>query len=122
MAEHKADFTNTFRALTLDQPVESALGSDELFCKWQSKWQDRRTRQQETLEQSRELMRKTNPALIPRDPREEEALEAAEQEDLTVMHKLLDVLKDPFAYSDEQTEYADLPPDSDAPYQTFCGT
>ena len=64
-----------------------------------------------------------NPAVIPRNHRVEEALEAAvEQADFSVMEKLLGVLSQPYQDPPEETGY-DLPaPPSAQPYRTFCGT
>ncbi|MNY51985.1 hypothetical protein D3C86_1876230 [compost metagenome] len=68
-------------------------------------------------------MRNSNPAIIPRNHRVEEALEAAvEHDDYGVMERLLAVLDNPFAHSEEQTAYAELPAPSACGYQTFCGT
>jgi uncharacterized protein YdiU (UPF0061 family) len=68
-------------------------------------------------------MRNSNPALIPRNHKVEEALEAAvKQGDYNVMRKLLDVLSNPYAYSPEQDEYCQLPEPSARPYRTYCGT
>jgi uncharacterized protein YdiU (UPF0061 family) len=68
-------------------------------------------------------MKNSNPAVIPRNHRVEEALEAAvEREDYSVMKRLLDVLSSPYAHSPEQDEYSTLPERSTRPYRTFCGT
>lgn len=68
-------------------------------------------------------MRSSNPAIIPRNHRVEEALKAAvEQGNLKVMNSLLHVLADPYAHTAEQQEYATLPEQSVCKYQTFCGT
>jgi len=77
MEENKLDYTNTFRALS-----------------------------------------KNNPAIIPRNHRVEEALAAAENGDLSVMHRLLEALRNPF---EDSVEYSRLPKKS-CKYQTFCGT
>jgi uncharacterized protein YdiU (UPF0061 family) len=70
-----------------------------------------------------ELMRWRNPAVIPRNHRVEEALEAAvERGDFTVMDRLLRVLSKPYEESPDTLEYRMPPPPSDRPYQTFCGT
>jgi uncharacterized protein YdiU (UPF0061 family) len=64
-----------------------------------------------------------NPAVIPRNHRVEEALEAAvERDDLTVMEKLLEVLSHPFREPPEKDGYHLPAPPSDEPYKTFCGT
>ena len=93
------------------------------FAQWHELWQARLGRQQEPKASSQQLMRSSNPALIPRNHRVEDALEAAvKQGDLSVMERLLDVLSNPYAHSPEQAEYAALPAPSTGLYQTFCGT
>ena len=58
---------------------------------------------------------------IPRNHRVEEALAAAERDDLTPLHELLDVLASPFVVKPERAKFT-LPPPDDGGYQTFCGT
>ncbi|MNG18439.1 hypothetical protein D3C84_1025050 [compost metagenome] len=68
-------------------------------------------------------MRSSNPAIIPRNHRVEEALEAAvEQGDYSVMERLLAALSQPYAYTPEQNAYCVLPSYEGRPYRTFCGT
>ncbi|MBO3283293.1 protein adenylyltransferase SelO [Paenibacillus sp. SEL3] len=123
MQKHRADYTNTFRALTLDKLEDTVLFSTEEFTQWHEQWQARLGRQQESQDSSHQLMRSSNPAIIPRNHRVEEALEAAvEREDYHVMEQLLEVLSNPYAYSDEQAIYSTLPEKSNCSYRTFCGT
>ncbi|WP_068498078.1 protein adenylyltransferase SelO [Paenibacillus kribbensis] len=123
MQKYRADYTNTFRALTLDKPEDTVLYSTAEFTQWHEQWQARLGRQQESQAASRQLMRTSNPAIIPRNHRVEEALEAAmEREDYRVMEQLLEVLSNPYAYSEEQEIYATLPGESNCTYRTFCGT
>jgi len=123
MHKHHADYTNTFRALTFDQFEEDELFRKPEFLQWKERWQARLRGQEETKEDSYLLMRKHNPAVIPRNHRVEEALEAAvNHEDFTVMNRLLQVLSNPFEHTPEQLEYCKLPDPSIRPYQTFCGT
>ncbi len=123
MQKHKADYTNTFRALTFDELKDIAMFKTTEFAKWNKLWQARLERQKETKTESHELMKKSNPALIPRNHRVEEALEAAvKHEDYSVMERLLDVLSNPYDHSLEQSEYTTLPAPSNLPYRTFCGT
>ncbi|WP_226537463.1 protein adenylyltransferase SelO [Fictibacillus halophilus] len=123
MKDHSADYTNTFRALTLHKKEDTTLFNAPDFDEWDKKWQERRERQEESKESSNELMRNSNPAVIPRNHRVEEALEAAVQNgDYSVMEKLLNQLKNPFAYTPDQEEYCKLPPETEGPYRTFCGT
>ncbi|AUO05679.1 hypothetical protein NS115_05145 [Paenibacillus jamilae] len=123
MQKHRADYTNTFRALTLNKLEDADLFSTADFTQWNKQWQARLDRQQESEASSHQLMRSSNPAIIPRNYRVEEALEAAvEREDYRVMEKLLEVLSDPYAYSTEQEVYSTLPEEPTCPYRTFCGT
>lgn len=123
MQKHRADYTNTFRALTFNTLEDTVLFGIPEFNQWHELWQTRLSRQQESKDSSHELMRSSNPAIIPRNHRVEEALEAAvKQGDYSVMQRLLQVLSRPYAHSCEQAEYSTLPAQSDRPYRTFCGT
>lgn len=125
MQKYRADFTNTFCALTFDKHTlkdTDLFGSTE-FAQWHEMWQVRLGRQQEANGSAQQLMQNSNPALIPRNHRVEAALEAAEKHgDFDVMERLLDVLSSPFAYTSEQAEYSALPELTTRPYRTFCGT
>ncbi|WP_026695185.1 protein adenylyltransferase SelO [Peribacillus kribbensis] len=120
MQKNRADFTNTFLDLTFGR--ETAMSGTPEFTAWHEKWIARRSRQEQTEGQAAELMKNSNPAVIPRNHRVEEALEAAESGDYHVMKRLLHVLASPYAHTAEQEKYAALPEPSDCPYQTFCGT
>lgn len=122
MQKYKADYTNTFRALTIDDLNGSEIFNSEEFKEWYKIWQERLSRQDESKDLSKKLMKSSNPAVIPRNHRVEEALEAAEKGDYSVMDKLLDVLISPFDYSKDQEEYAKLPKPSSCRYKTYCGT
>ncbi|MBD3919381.1 YdiU family protein [Paenibacillus sp. PR3] len=123
MQKTKADFTNTFIALTFDRFEGHTLASHEDFSDWHDRWLVRRGRQAATLEEAHQLMRRSNPAVIARNHRVEEALNAAVKHgDYTVMEKLLKVLVHPYAHTEEQAEYAVLPEQQNCNYRTFCGT
>jgi uncharacterized protein YdiU (UPF0061 family) len=120
---HGADFTNTFRDLSSGSLPEVAIFQTTDFKQWFERWQARLTRQPGSREDSRQLMRNHNPAVIPRNHRVEEALAAAvERADIMVMKKLLSVLSQPFQDPPEDAGYHLPPPPSSQPYQTFCGT
>ncbi|CAG7646362.1 YdiU family protein [Paenibacillus allorhizosphaerae] len=123
MQKQHADYTNTFRALTVDKPQDTALIDTTEFAQWHERWQARLSRQQESKDASQQLMRSSNPAIIPRNHRVEEALNAAvKQGDYSVMERLLAALSSPYAHSPEHAEYAALPEPCDQPYRTYCGT
>lgn len=122
MYKHKADYTNTFCALTFNRIEDTVLFETPEFNQWYQLWQERLGRQQESKTSSQQLMKNNNPAIIPRNHRVEEALEAANQGDYSVMKRLLDVLSNPYAHSPKQVDYSAPPAPSSCPYRTFCGT
>ncbi len=123
MHKYHVDYTNTFLALTFNTVEDTVLSGTPEFTEWRTLWQARLERQEESKDASHELMRNSNPAIIPRNHRVEEALEAAvEDGDYSVMEQLLEVLSNPYAHTPEQAVYATLPVESARPYQTFCGT
>lgn len=122
MEDNKLDYTNTFRALTIGKFESISIFDKQEFKEWHKRWINRLDNQKESREQSQELMKKTNPSIIPRNHRVEEALKAAvEKGDYSFMERLLNVLKDPFEYSEEQDKYTTVL-ESSKPYRTFCGT
>lgn len=122
MERYHADYTNTFLALTYNTPETGGLSDKNDFVDWHLAWKYRLKRQDVSDKTAFGLMRRSNPAVIPRNHRVEEALEAASNGDYSVMRRLLDVLKDPFAHSPAQSEFATPPNPSACPYKTFCGT
>lgn len=123
MKEHKADYTNTFVALTTDKLEGEDLFKSEEFKKWYSKWESRLNNQEESIESSRELMKKLNPSVIPRNHQVEKALDfAVKKGDYTVVEDLLKALLNPYNYSNINEKYMSPPEPSFTPYKTFCGT
>ncbi|MDW0109828.1 protein adenylyltransferase SelO [Sporosarcina aquimarina] len=121
MKDMRADYTNTFRALTEKSAEQPNWFAKDAFRQWRVKWDDRRNQQVASAEASYGVMRLSNPVVIPRNHRVEEAIKAAENGDLSVLHKLNQVLSTPYASSKEQDPYT-RPSISSAPYQTYCGT
>jgi len=70
-----------------------------------------------------ELMHQANPAVIPRNHRIEQAIEAAvDQEDYGPFEKLLEVLSSPYKELEGFREYMLSPKPEEHVLQTFCGT
>ena len=123
MQKHRADYTNTFLALTFGKPEETAMRGIQGVRAMARTVASRVARQPEDAQAaSRRLDARSNPAVIPRNHRVEEALAAAEARGFGVMERLLDVLSKPYAHAAEQADYAALPEPSARPYRTFCGT
>lgn len=129
MEKNQMDFTNTFRNLTLNIAKEEAnIGitpgeKKEEFNQWLQRWRRRIAHQRIPLPQIATKMKESNPSVIPRNYWVEKALEAVvTQQDFTLMESLLEALKNPYAYTDDQEKYAQSPPPFDKPYKTYCGT
>ena len=122
MYKYKADYTNTFRVLSLNEYEGLDLFKDTDGSLWLEKWLLRLNEQPGKEQISKQLMKNSNPAVIPRNYRVEQALDFANKGDYSSVNRLVDVLSNPFAYSKEQIEYAKLPEDMPCSYKTFCGT
>jgi uncharacterized protein YdiU (UPF0061 family) len=118
MLKARADFTNTLRDLSAAGLPAGEKYEDADFRAWYARWQER-LGESETA--AFELMRRVNPAVIPRNHRVEEALAAAERDELAPLHRLLAALASPY---EDRVEFADYrePPADDRSYRTFCGT
>ena len=122
MQQTSADFTNTFRTLASPVLAEAQAQADRRFGAWYAHLEERRGRQPQSSSEAEALMRRSNPAFIPRNHKVEEALEAASiSGDLSVMGRLLEVLSDPYDHDRDLPAFS-TPERSGRPYQTFCGT
>jgi uncharacterized protein YdiU (UPF0061 family) len=117
MQEKRADFTNTFRAL-------SSGARPEGLEAWMARWHARVDRDGRSREAAFGAMRAVNPAVIPRNHRVEEALVAAEErDDLAPFRELLAVVSQPFELAAAREAYAEpAPKEFSEFYCTFCGT
>lgn len=122
MQKYRADYTNTFRSLTINKLNDSDLFECTEFTQWQELWKSRLGRQQVDQAASHQLMRNSNPAVIPRNHKVEEALEKAEQGDLALMNRLLEMLSNPYDHSADRDGSYTQPEMSAGPYRTYCGT
>jgi len=119
MHEYSADYTNTFLDLGQKElPAEEFYISED-FSNWHNRWVKRL--QQEGGD-SFALMRSVNPAVIPRNHKVEEALQAAERDDLTPFHHLLEAVTNPYESGEYLKPYQTPPNPKEKVLQTFCGT
>ena len=120
MEKNKADYTNTFCYLMNIKIANNSLYNDKDFINWSNEWQNRISINDNSKEKSLELMKETNPVIIPRNHKVEEALKAANEDNLEVMNKMLSKFDNPY---NEQKDIEDYQlPSLDDNYQTFCGT
>ena len=125
MKKNKSDYTNTFVALTDDRYEnldKSGLFQSEEFKNWKGLWKTRLEKEGRSIEISKDSMKKYNPTIIPRNQIVESVLVACTNNvDYTVLNDLIGALRNPFDYENIKEEYM-LPPESDVPYKTYCGT
>lgn len=123
MHQNQADFTNTFWALASKTMPEEPLFQTAGFSAWAERWQARLSRQAEPLEAAIALMQSSNPNIIPRNHRVEEALKAAVADNnYTPLENLVAALRDPYTASPAHAEYRQPSESNQTPYRTFCGT
>ena len=121
MHQRKIDFTNTFCHLMDVKTEEYHNYKDNHFQNWKKRWGERLKINNTTSEKQIELMQTVNPLIIPRNHKVEEALKAAEQDNLKPINQLIEILKKPYT---EQKDIVDYQARShlNKNYQTFCGT
>jgi len=120
MAESRVDFTVFFQALTVfcQKGISPALPESEDWKSWLAEWQESRIESADVLAR----MKFSNPVLIPRNHRVEEAIQAGIKGDFTIFHRLVEALANPY---EDREEFADLklpPASSERVTATFCGT
>ena len=123
MEEYKADYTNTFKALTTKKLEGIKLFETDGFRQWNLDWIERLKNQKSTSEEVVNLMKRANPAIIPRNFFVEKVLEDADKyQNMESIHDFLQALHDPYNYTSKQELYSNLGSKPDKGYQTYCGT
>ena len=122
MKKYNEDYTNTFLMLTFNKNINNDMFKSTEFKNWYKTWQERLERQTQSKESIHQLMKDSNPAVIPRNHRVEEALKEANEGNYSIMMNLLDVISRPYEHSKDQEKYSELPKHSSCPYRTYCGT
>jgi uncharacterized protein YdiU (UPF0061 family) len=125
-----ADFTLTFRRLcdaasdpTADAAVRDLFVDRQAYDAWAVLWRARLDREAQATGERTERMRRVNPAVIPRNHRVEQALNAAvEQGDFGPFEAILRVLAHPYEDRNELPGYTEPPEDNERVLRTFCGT
>ncbi|MFT6059179.1 MAG: hypothetical protein ACJAU9_000646 [Lentimonas sp.] len=123
LGAQEIDFTLFFRHLTRvaagDESARLAalFARPEPFAEWLSKWQRLAAPTKHLA-----AMRASNPILIPRNHRVEEAIQSAYREDYAPFNRLLAALAKPFEENAEYTDLEATPRPDEVVHQTFCGT
>jgi len=120
MQSNQADYTNTFCYLMNINSIKDQKYKDKDFIDWSKNWKKRILINGGSQENSLKLMKKNNPIVIPRNHKVEEALKAANNNDMKPMYDLLSVLKKPYTKKINIEKFQ--APSNNLNYQTFCGT
>jgi serine/tyrosine/threonine adenylyltransferase len=102
--------------------VRALFAEPSPFDAWSARWQARLSTQAGDPTVTADEMDRVNPVYVPRNHLVEEALAAANDDDLSPLRQLLDVLAAPFDARPRLARYAVPAPSSFGPYRTFCGT
>ncbi len=124
MESHNMDYTISFNHLT--QRINDTANNadiDALLKTWLPKWYSRLGAQDNASTVTYELMRRSNPVVIPRNHHMENTIQAC----LTMNNSkpaedFIKVLASPYEPVQHTENYQDASPDSDKYHQTFCGT
>jgi uncharacterized protein YdiU (UPF0061 family) len=118
MEFYKADYTNTFAALTFKKSCKDSLFKSNEFSLWKKQW----IKRIQNEKNSYKIMRKNNPIYIPRNHLVESALMNAENGNKQEFDKLLSLMSQTYNYSAKHDEFQTIPKGFDKTYKTFCGT
>ncbi len=121
MHQKKVDYTNTFCHLMNEKLEIDKNYDDKDFLNWKKRWNERLKTNNNSPEKYIKLMRSVNPIVIPRNHKVEEALEAAEKNNLELINQLIEVLREPYTQKKDILDYQISSPFSEN-YKTFCGT
>ena len=110
-----SDFTNTFRALGTDQARDHFTHRDA-FDTWAENWRSRIKDEPDP----QAVMQAANPAVIPRNHRIEQMIEAAVAGDMAPFERLMTALATPFEETDPELQRP--PTEDEIVPATFCGT
>ena len=122
MHQNKVDYTNTFCLLMNEKIHNDKIYINEDFSIWKKRWYERLKLNNNTHEKCLKLMRSVNPLVIPRNHKVEEALEATEKNDTSLLKKLIKILQNPYETQKGIEAYQFPAPINDKKYQTLCGT
>ncbi|WP_027965854.1 protein adenylyltransferase SelO [Halomonas halocynthiae] len=129
MHQGSADFTLTFHYLAGAVTPEGAEQLVAVFDQpkdieaWLVRWRQRLGDEQASAKEVFERMCAVNPAVIPRNHRVEQVIEAAsERDDFAPFNALLAAVTHPFDASNECVDFRQPPLDGEQVLRTFCGT
>lgn len=117
MADQDADFTNTFRALSEGNARDQFIDPTR-FDEWEKTWESRL----ETEPDPVNLMRSSNPCLIPRNHRIEQMISSAVAGDMSPFEEMMRAYAAPYESLSTCAHLRKPPAPEEIVHETFCGT
>ena len=122
MHSNKADYTNTFCKLMDEKVIIDNVYNNSDFLTWKERWKMRISKYKNKLNLVDEKMKFSNPLIIPRNHKVEDALRAAENGDMSLTENLLKILKKPYENKNYIKEFQVPEKYYKSNYKTYCGT
>ncbi|MCW2274995.1 YdiU family protein [Rhodoblastus acidophilus] len=119
LGETRADFTNFFVRLT-EMAEGLDVAPDETWAPFMEPWRAALGKNDKT--EALAAMRVSNPRIIPRNHRVEQALAAANEGNLKPFHRLCAALQNPFERAPGNADLQAPPKPEEVVHETFCGT
>ncbi|MEC8537868.1 MAG: YdiU family protein [Bacteroidota bacterium] len=122
MQKFNKDYNNTFWYLSQEKLSSNKLVNNLEFKRWNEKWKKCLYKFSKPKE-SKYLMSKNNPVVIPRNHLVEKALEDANNGNINTFKKLLNIISKPY-HNRKNLDKFMIPPDSsfEQDFKTYCGT
>ena len=122
MHSNKADYTNTFYNLINEKIFSNQVYDNADFLTWKDRWKMRLSKYKNKMDKVEEKMKFSNPIIIPRNYKVEEALSAAESGDMSLVEILLKALEKPYENNSNLKDFQITEKLNKSGYKTFCGT
>ena len=122
MHSNKADYTNTFYNLINEKIFSNQVYDNADFLTWKDRWKMRLSKYKNKMDKVEEKMKFSNPIIIPRNYKVEEALSAAENGDMSLVEILLKALEKPYENNSNPKDFQITEKLNKSGYKTYCGT
>ena len=122
MHSNKADYTNTFYNLINEKIFSNQVYDNADFLTWKDRWKMRLSKYKNKMDKVEKKMKFSNPIIIPRNYKVEEALSAAESGDTSLVEILLKALEKPYENNSNLKDFQITEKLNKSGYKTYCGT
>ena len=128
MAKEGRDYTRTFRLLSdvqQDQersPLRDEFIDREAFDRWYQGYRERLREEGVSDGERRQAMKAVNPRIILRNYLAQQAIDGAEKDDISMLTRLHQALRDPYSDDPAFDEFAALPPDWGKRLEISCSS